>query len=178
MKHSKILYTAAVCGSLMLGTDAILANSVETPPDSFVLDETYGYSLNEMFTGDFYVLKTFEVTQAGTYVFTIADTGLPTTLLATTGDDPGLSSLEKLAARVSTPDEKLATLNGNDSAQFEMQPGTYYLSLFAQSASTGKNGGFSLTLSQNGIAEVPAPAAAWLFGSGLLGLLGTVRRRL
>lgn len=51
------------------------------------------------------------------------------------------------------------------------------------------NGGFTTTLSSvtsnrhyqyvlsNGTPAVPVPAAAWLFGSGLLGLVGTARRR-
>jgi hypothetical protein len=41
---------------------------------------------------------------------------------------------------------------------------------------TGANVATTYTLS-DGVAAVPVPAAAWLFGSGLLGLAGTARRR-
>jgi hypothetical protein len=36
---------------------------------------------------------------------------------------------------------------------------------------------FNVNLNANMTAVVPVPAAAWLFGSGLLGLLGAARRR-
>ena len=39
----------------------------------------------------------------------------------------------------------------------------------------GFNGNFNANLNQ--LAEVPVPAAVWLFGSGLLGLVGVARRR-
>jgi hypothetical protein len=39
------------------------------------------------------------------------------------------------------------------------------------------NAAHTLTFTGNGGASVPLPAAAWLFGSGLLGLLGVSRRR-
>jgi hypothetical protein len=40
----------------------------------------------------------------------------------------------------------------------------------------GSTGGLSTT-TYNIVPQVPVPAAAWLFGSGLLGLAGTARRR-
>ena len=44
---------------------------------------------------------------------------------------------------------------------------------------TGNNGSgvFYDNLSFAQVAPVPVPAAVWLFGSGLLGLLGVARRR-
>ena len=54
--------------------------------------------------------------------------------------------------------------NGNGANVYE---GQYTLSL-------GKDG--SLTVN-GGTAPVPLPAAVWLFGSGLMGLLGICRRR-
>jgi len=36
---------------------------------------------------------------------------------------------------------------------------------------------YSMTITSTGIPAVPVPAAVWLFGSGLLGLIGVARRR-
>ena len=41
-------------------------------------------------------------------------------------------------------------------------------------------GGQQLTLAyiyKDGVGEVPVPAAVWLFGSGLIGLIGIARRK-
>jgi hypothetical protein len=43
------------------------------------------------------------------------------------------------------------------------------------SASLGTNG--TLTFTGNSTSPVPLPAAVWLFGSGLMGLVGVSRRR-
>ena len=57
---------------------------------------------------------------------------------------------------------------------------TYTLS-YAATVPPGDPSGFgnvSYTLSLNGsISEIPVPAAVWLFGSGLLGLVGVARRK-
>ncbi|HED13494.1 MAG TPA: VPLPA-CTERM sorting domain-containing protein, partial [Gammaproteobacteria bacterium] len=38
-------------------------------------------------------------------------------------------------------------------------------------------GGVNYTVNAGGHVVVPVPAAAWLFGSGLVGLVGVARRR-
>jgi hypothetical protein len=43
------------------------------------------------------------------------------------------------------------------------------------SATLGADG--TLTITGNSTAPVPLPAAVWLFGSGLMGLVGVSRRR-
>ena len=42
---------------------------------------------------------------------------------------------------------------------------------------TGQSGNWGYTLNLSGVSAVPVPTAVWLFGSGLLGLIGVARRR-
>jgi hypothetical protein len=49
--------------------------------------------------------------------------------------------------------------------------------LWAGSVSTPSSPGAQLTLSYSDIPGVPIPAAVWLFGSGLVGLIGVARRK-
>ncbi len=54
--------------------------------------------------------------------------------------------------------------------------GLYSISMFGQTAS--EIGAYSLDYSiEINVSAVPVPAAAWLFGSGLLGLVSIARRR-
>jgi len=45
------------------------------------------------------------------------------------------------------------------------------------SFSVGTTGPYSMTATASGIAVVPVPAAVWLFGSGLIGLVAVSRRK-
>ncbi len=59
-----------------------------------------------------------------------------------------------------------------------ISPGIYSISMFGQQASFPGNGDYFLDYSINfGVSAVPIPAAAWLFGSGLLGLISVARRK-
>lgn len=182
MQPSKILKTTALCGSLMLCSGAILANVIATapgtPPENFVVGAGHDYTLNEQFTGEFYSLETFDVTQAGTYELILNGT-TPGNSTATGKDAPSAATLKILEARVATRDAKLATLAGAGSLLFDLQPGTYSIRFFAKTYLPDAHGaaGLMLRLQQDAPAAVPAPAALWLFGSGLLGLAGMLRRR-
>jgi hypothetical protein len=44
-------------------------------------------------------------------------------------------------------------------------------------AAGGLYAGFNFNINTNMLAPVPVPAAIWLFGSGLLGLIGVARRK-
>jgi hypothetical protein len=46
-----------------------------------------------------------------------------------------------------------------------------------QDVSTKVSGGFAWAVQSGNVGEVPVPAAVWLFGSGLLGLIGLGRQR-
>ena len=54
--------------------------------------------------------------------------------------------------------------------------GTHTLS-FSGLTTVGDHTGFFDAISINSVAPVPVPAAVWLFGSGLLGLIGVARRK-
>ena len=53
--------------------------------------------------------------------------------------------------------------------------GTYRISMFGQQADEAGEYTLDYTI-EFGVSAVPLPAAAWLFASGLLGLIGLSRR--
>ncbi len=60
---------------------------------------------------------------------------------------------------------------------FEAMPGEYEISIRANGDHKFDMGKFNVHVAALGAATVPNPAAAWLFGSGLLGLTGIARRK-
>lgn len=115
--------------------------------------------------GAFFASKAFEINQAGTYRLTLTDMAFP---------DP----LRELGATVTTVDDKLTELFGTGEMLFDMTSGTHYLSYFAKMQDAGELGLFelSLRLQDRNPSAVPVPATLWLFGSGLIGIVGALRR--
>ena len=65
----------------------------------------------------------------------------------------------------------------NTGPNFTFNP-TYYPGVYVTSFTlTAKGSGTAFRVSSLGVTEVPVPAAAWLMGSGLLGVAGVARRR-
>ena len=56
-------------------------------------------------------------------------------------------------------------------------PSSGVLSLYYWDSNAGDNSEFITVSVENGISTVPVPAAAWLFGSALLGFFGFARRK-
>jgi hypothetical protein len=60
-------------------------------------------------------------------------------------------------------------------------PGNYYLSFLGKANNLGQFGiqvpQYGILVSEVGVSVVPVPAAAWLLGSGLIGLAGVIRRK-
>ena len=105
----------------------------------------------------------FTVTHGGRYELTLTDMLFP-------------APLRKLGAAVTSADHKLVDVFGGANALFDMAPGMYYLSVYAKTFTNDEPGLFGWSLRPAETTAVPVPAATWLFGSGLLGLVGLTRR--
>lgn len=121
---------------------------------------TVVYEKVELFQTETFFTDMFTVIDAGTYVATLTDFEFSAPMTAT-----GMS--------VTTATDSLGSLLAPGSFNFEATPGDYFVSFF------GFADVFLPQLGQYGIevSQIPVPAAVWLFGSGLLGLVGIARRR-
>ena len=118
------------------------------------------YDKVELFQTETFFTDTFTVIDAGTYMATLTDFEFPVPMIAT-----GMS--------VTTATESLGSLLAPGSFNFEVTPGDYFVSFFGfADVSAPELGQYGIEISQ-----IPVPAAVWLFGSGLLGLVGIARRR-
>lgn len=110
----------------------------------------------------------FNIDAAGTYEVTLSDFAFP---------DP----LSMAGVNITSATESFGSLLAPGSFTFDAQPGSYYLSFFGKADHLGQ---FGLQVSQyaalpsgSAVSPVPVPAAAWLFGSGLVGMAGVIRRK-
>ncbi|GMQ87874.1 MAG: hypothetical protein BMS9Abin08_1086 [Gammaproteobacteria bacterium] len=139
----------------------------------------------EHFKNKTYFTNIFSIDTAGTYEVTLTDFEFP-------------NSLGKSGLNIATGTDSLAKLFGPGSFTFDAVPGNYYVSFFAKAGPgpirdmdfhdidwTHHQKGYhrgGMHLGQYGIQisltnPVPLPAAAWLFGSGLIGLTGIAWRK-
>jgi len=150
-----VIIRISACLWLLLGASN-LANASIAPVFEYV-DTIIGPAAGES--------TSFTITTPGSYWATITDLTF----------FPG-SSFDGVALGISTSSQLLGStfLNGpspNDSASFlfTASPGKYFSNVVAMC--TGLcTFGVSIT-------AVPLPPAAWLFGAGLLGLVGVARRK-
>ena len=62
----------------------------------------------------------------------------------------------------------------------DLTPFTFWVFLFSvggQGAGIKGSGNFAWAVHSGNVSAMPVPAAVWLFGSGLIGLLGLARRK-
>ena len=119
------------------------------------------YEKVELFQTETFFTDSFEISDAGVYMATLTDFSFSAPMI-----DTGMN--------VTTAKDWLGGLMAPGSFTFNATPGSYFVSFFgAADIST------SLQLGQYGIhiSQVPVPAAAWLFGSGLIGLAFVARRK-
>lgn len=127
---------------------------------------TVAYQKVELFKGETFFTETFEIVDAGSYLATLTDFEFPTPL-----EETGMS--------ITTTTEMLGNLVAPGSFTFEATPGEYFISFFgfADTTSSTMLGQYGIDVSMTEIPEIPVPAAVWLFGSGLIGLVGIARRK-
>ena len=124
---------------------------------------TVVYDKVELFQTETLFTDMFTITDAGNYKAILTDFEFPVPMIA-----DGMN--------VTTATESLGSLLAPGSFTFDAVPGEYFVSFFGfADASAPSLGQYGIEISQ--IAAVPVPAAVWLFGSGLLGLIGIARRK-
>ena len=125
---------------------------------------TVVYDKVQLFQTETFFTDTFEIFEAGSYLATLTDFEFPVPMIAT-----GMS--------VTTATESLGSLLAPGAFTFDVTPGDYFVSFFGfADVSAPELGQYGIEISRVS-AEVPVPAAVWLFGSGLIGLVGMMRRR-
>jgi hypothetical protein len=119
----------------------------------------------ELFQTETFFTDMFEITDAGSYMATLTDFEFPVAMI-----DTGMN--------VTTATESLGSLLAPGSFTFDAAPGEYFVSFFgfADTFTSTQLGQYGIEISQ--VSAVPVPAAVWLFGSGLLGLIGVARRKI
>jgi len=123
---------------------------------------TVVYEEVELFQTETFFTDTFIVTDTSRpYIATLTDFEFPVPMMNT-----GMS--------VTTATDLLGSLLAPGSFQFNATtPGNYFVSFFGfADVSAPQLGQYGIQISQ-----VPVPAAVWLFGSGLIGLIGISRRK-
>lgn len=112
-----------------------------------------------IFEGRMYYTELFRIETGGAYRALLTDFAFPT-------------PLKRAGINITTATGSLGTLFQPGFLTFKASPGNYYVSFFGKARSLGQYG---ISISRVS-SPVPIPAAAWLFGSGLLGLAGVLRR--
>ena len=131
-------------------------DSTDTPQSDgeVVFEEVSIFNMSKYFT------KSFQIESEGTYQAVLTDFRFP-------------RPMEISGINITSATESLGMLTGPGYFTFDAEPGNYYLSFFGEA---GRLGQYGIEISMASSA-VPVPAAVWLFSSGLLGLVGVVRRK-
>jgi hypothetical protein len=120
---------------------------------------TVVYEEVELFDTQTVLNDTFTVIDASPYMAILTDFEFP-------------EPMAQSGMAVTTATELLGSLNAPGSFTFDATPGEYFVSFFGEAGASTSYGMYGIEISQ-----VPLPAAVWLFGSGLLGLIGIARRK-
>jgi len=120
----------------------------------------------DLFSGRKFFTELFRIDIQGTYQATLTDFTFP-------------NPLERIGMNITTATESLGMLTEPGFFTFDANPGNYFVSFFGEAHHLGQYGiGISRAGSPSIVSSpVPLPAGLWLFGSGLMGLAGVVRRK-
>lgn len=112
--------------------------------------------------------RSFQIDVAGKYLAALTDFQFPKQLI-------------RAGINITTSTESLGMITAPGYFTFDADPGNYFVSFFGKARHLGQYGidisMISSSLSAASTSPVPVPGAVWLFGSGLLGLAGVVRRK-
>ena len=134
------------------------------------------YDKVELFQTETFFTDSFDISEAGVYIATLTDFNFPAPMI-----DTGMN--------VTTTTDSLGSLMAPGSFTFDATPGTYFVSFFGFADTLTpaqlrrcfppktQLGMYGLGMYGIDISAVPVPAAAWLFGSGLIGLAVVARRK-
>jgi hypothetical protein len=141
---------------IALITIAALLITAGTSWASTVVYDNVGFFKTETF-----FTEEFTISNAGSYTSTLTDFNFPAPMV-----DIGMD--------VTTATDLLGSLLTPGSFNFNATPGKYFVSFFgiADTSTSSQLGQFGIEISQ-----VPVPAAAWLFVSGLMGLIVIARHK-
>jgi hypothetical protein len=138
----------------LIGAVALVC-AAGTAQASTVVFETTGFFAG---TAPGFANPSFTITAGGNYLATLSDLSF------------GPLGFSALLMSVSSSTNILADTSSPGSFSFTASPGNYFANVIG--LPTGLGGIFGIQISQ-----VPIPAAAYLLGSGLIGLLSIARRR-
>ena len=127
-----------------------------------VYDRVELFQTETFFTDEFSVLSA----EPMTFRVTLTDFEFPAPMIET-------------GVNLTTATESLGSLMAPGSFTFDYVPGDRAIGEYSVSFYGFADASTSSQLGQYGIdiSQVPVPAAAWLFGSGLIGLIGIARRK-
>ena len=140
---------------IVMTIGAFLITAGHSQANTVVYDEV------ELFQAETFFTDRFEIFDAGSYIATLTDFEFPVPMIET---GMNVTIAKELLGRILAP----------GSFTFDATPGEYFVSFFgfADASTSSQLGQYGIEISQ-----VPVPAAAWLFGSGLVALIGLSRRK-
>jgi hypothetical protein len=147
--------------------DYMPGGRLEQPTPAVDLEDGVVFEQVSLLSGKTMYTDRFDIDAAGTYQVTLTDFDFP-------------NPLKMAGLNITSATDSLGSLLEPGSLTFDADPGSYYLSFFGKADRLGQFGiqvaQLGVPASNLGTSAVPVPAAAWLFGSGLIGLAGFIRR--
>ena len=165
------LFEVAGSGAFNVDTQPATIVSLTSPTSGFITDLNIFLNINAPYVNDLQISLSHNGTSAIVYQGIPTDAGVDSFINATF-DDQAVGGYNPVGSVTGTvlPFSSLAAFNGANLA------GTWELSILDQTTLRDGNNLIAWNISGDA-SPVPVPPSVWLFGSGLVGLVG-IRRRL